>query len=196
MATQPSLRIGDRERDAVTAELREHYAHGRLTLDEFNQRLDAVFGAKTQADLSRITADLPHIRSGGSPLPSSRTGRSASLASGSSQSGWATDRGGWPVRGSAAAVGADGGMSRGSWSAVTWSGDGWSGNWSGRHHRRGGFPALVTLLAAVASWLLVYDVFQPALHFPWPGRVSLLIAIYTIIRGLLRRIFRFPRGRR
>jgi len=198
MATQPSLRIGDRERDAVAAELREHYAHGRLTLEEFNQRLDAVFGAKTQADLSRITADLPHIRSGGSPLPSSGAGRSASLASGPSPSGRATDRSGWPVSTSAAAVGADGRMSRGSWSAATWPGDGssgygWSGNWSARHHRRGGFAALATLLAALGSWLLVYDVFQPALHFQWPGRVGLLIAIYTIIRGLLRRIFRFPR---
>ena len=40
MASQPSLRIGDREREAVAAELREHYAHGRLTLAEFNHRLE------------------------------------------------------------------------------------------------------------------------------------------------------------
>jgi hypothetical protein len=72
MATQPSLRIGDRERNATTAELREHFAHGRLTLEEFNQRLDAVFVAKTQRDLSRITSDLPHVRTSGAPLPSSR----------------------------------------------------------------------------------------------------------------------------
>ncbi len=54
MATQPSLRIGDRERDAVAAELQEHYAHGRLTLEEFNERIDAVFTARTQSDLSRL----------------------------------------------------------------------------------------------------------------------------------------------
>src|SRR5580704_461499 len=74
MASEPSLRIGDREREAVAAELQEHYAHGRLTLEEFNQRLDAVFAAKTQSDLSRITVDLPHVRSGGAPLPASRSG--------------------------------------------------------------------------------------------------------------------------
>ena len=51
MATQPSLRIGDADRESVAAELREHFAHGRLTLDEFSQRLDAVFDAKTQRDL-------------------------------------------------------------------------------------------------------------------------------------------------
>ena len=78
MATQPGLRIGDRERDAVAAELQEHYAHGRLTLEEFNQRLDAVFAAKTQSDLSRITYDLPHVRSAGTPLPASRSRPAAS----------------------------------------------------------------------------------------------------------------------
>ena len=69
MASQPSLRIGDAEREAVSAELREHYAHGRLTHDEFSQRLDAVFAARTQRDLQRITSDLPHVRPDNVPLP-------------------------------------------------------------------------------------------------------------------------------
>ena len=70
MASQPSLRIGDAEREAVSAELREHYAQGRLTDDEFRQRLDAVFAAKTQRDLQHITSDLPHVRPDSVPLPS------------------------------------------------------------------------------------------------------------------------------
>jgi hypothetical protein len=190
MATQPSLRIGDRERDAVAAELREHYAHGRLTLEEFNQRLDAVFAARTQGDLSRLTADLPHVRSGGAPLPSSGTGRSPRLASGPPLSGRA---GGASVPGpvSAGAVSAGG-----DWPLSGWTGGGWhGGNWSGRNRQRGGFAALATLLAAVASWLLVYDVLLVGLRFPWPGRAGLLIAIFALIRGLLRRIFRIPRRR-
>ena len=189
MATQPSLRIGDQERDAVAAELREHYAHGRLTLEEFNQRLDAAFAAKTQADLSRLTADLPHVRSGGAPLPSSRTGRSPSLASGPPLSGWAG--GVRPGRVAASAVSAGG-----DWPVSGWSGGNWSGgNWSGRNRRRGGFAALSTLLAAVATWLLVYDVLLVGVRFPWPGRMGLLVAIFTIIRGLLRRIFGGARRR-
>ena len=180
MATQPSLRIGDRERDSVAAELQEHYAHGRLTLEEFNQRLDAVFAAKTQGDLSRLTADLPHVRSGGAPLPSSGTGKSPRLASGPPLSGWGPGAG-WPGRASAAAVGG----------SSDWSG----GSWSGQNRRRGGFAMLATMLAAVASWLLVYDVLSLGVRFPWPGRVGLLIAIYTVIRGLLRRIFRGARRR-
>jgi hypothetical protein len=53
------LRIGDAERDAAAADLGEHYAAGRLTLDELHQRLDAVFAARTVGQLTRIMADLP-----------------------------------------------------------------------------------------------------------------------------------------
>lgn len=54
-----ALRIGDAERDAVAADLGEHYAAGRLTLDELNERLTAVFDAKTYGQLTRIMSDLP-----------------------------------------------------------------------------------------------------------------------------------------
>jgi hypothetical protein len=54
-----SLRIGDAERDAAATDLGEHYAAGRLTLDELNERLDAVFSSKTHGQLTRIMADLP-----------------------------------------------------------------------------------------------------------------------------------------
>jgi hypothetical protein len=54
-----ALRIGDAERDAAAADLGEHYAAGRLSLDELNERLDAVFSSKTLGQLIRIMADLP-----------------------------------------------------------------------------------------------------------------------------------------
>jgi len=69
MATGPDLRIGDAEREAAAAGLREHYAQGRLTLEEFNQRLDAVFRATTQRQLSLISRDLPHVATRPAPLP-------------------------------------------------------------------------------------------------------------------------------
>jgi DUF1707 SHOCT-like domain len=59
MATGADWRAGDAEREAVTGQLREHYAAGRLTMDEFRARLDAVYSAATARDLSRVTADLP-----------------------------------------------------------------------------------------------------------------------------------------
>lgn len=60
MATASGLRIGDADREAAAAALREHYAEGRLTLEEFQHRLELVFAAKTDHDLAAITRDLPH----------------------------------------------------------------------------------------------------------------------------------------
>jgi hypothetical protein len=68
MATGPDLRIGDAEREAAAAGLREHYAQGRLTLEEFNQRLDTVFKATTQRHLNQVTQDLPRATAPSAPL--------------------------------------------------------------------------------------------------------------------------------
>src|ERR1700684_362241 len=61
MATGFNVRVGDADRDAVAAQLRDHYADGRLTLDELNERLDLLFAAKTKADLNEVMRDLPHV---------------------------------------------------------------------------------------------------------------------------------------
>ncbi len=62
MATGFNVRVGDADRDAVAAQLREHYADGRLTLEELNERLDQVFAAKTKADLNTVMHDLPQAQ--------------------------------------------------------------------------------------------------------------------------------------
>jgi hypothetical protein len=59
MATGADWRVGEAEREAVAGQLREHYATGRLTIDEFQARLDAAYSAATASGLSRVTADLP-----------------------------------------------------------------------------------------------------------------------------------------
>jgi len=64
MATGYNVRIGDADREAITAQLREHYADGRLTLDELNERIDQTFAAKTKADLNTVMRDLPHSVAG------------------------------------------------------------------------------------------------------------------------------------
>jgi hypothetical protein len=53
------MRVSDAEREAAAAELREHFASGRLTQDELEERLTAVFAAKTRGDLSGLFTDLP-----------------------------------------------------------------------------------------------------------------------------------------
>jgi len=54
--------IGDADRDAAASELGEHYAAGRLTLDELHDRLGQVLGARTRGQLLHVMADLPTPR--------------------------------------------------------------------------------------------------------------------------------------
>ncbi|MDA0638329.1 DUF1707 domain-containing protein [Nonomuraea sp. MCN248] len=59
------LRVGDAEREQTMAALREHFAQGRLTHEELDERLDQALAARTVRDLTRVTADLP----GHGPMP-------------------------------------------------------------------------------------------------------------------------------
>lgn len=61
MVSGPDLRVGDADREAVATALREHYAQGRLTLEEFNQRLEAAFAATMRSQLTALTRDLPPV---------------------------------------------------------------------------------------------------------------------------------------
>ena len=54
-----SLRISDADRATALDLLSEQYAVGRLDKDEFDERSDAVWSAKTQGDLEPVFADLP-----------------------------------------------------------------------------------------------------------------------------------------
>src|ERR1700729_210158 len=74
MAPDPDLRIGDAERDAAAERLREGYAQGRLTLDEFNERLPAAMAARTDRELRQLTQDLPQPVTASPPLPQSAPG--------------------------------------------------------------------------------------------------------------------------
>lgn len=57
----PYVRAGDADRDAAAAALGEHFAQGRLTLDELDARLDATLTATTHGELSQAARDLPDL---------------------------------------------------------------------------------------------------------------------------------------
>jgi hypothetical protein len=61
MAADPRIRASDDDRDRTASLLREHHAAGRLTPEEFNERLDQTFAAKTLGDLDELLSDLPAI---------------------------------------------------------------------------------------------------------------------------------------
>jgi hypothetical protein len=54
-----SLRVGDKERDAVAEILRRRHTEGRLDTDEFEARLERSMAAKTYAQLDELIADFP-----------------------------------------------------------------------------------------------------------------------------------------
>ena len=100
MATGFNVRVGDADREAVAAQLREHYADGRLTLDELNERLDQAFAAKTTADLNTVMRDLPYVSR---PFTGAPAGNAAWPSPvGPSGSGW--DNGGGYRRGRPSAI--------------------------------------------------------------------------------------------
>jgi DNA-binding PadR family transcriptional regulator len=60
-APAPGVRAGDADRDAAAAALGEHFAQGRLTLEELSARLDATLTAITYGELSQAARDLPDL---------------------------------------------------------------------------------------------------------------------------------------
>ena len=52
------MRIGDADRDATAAALGEHFAQGRLTLDELHARLGATLTSQGRAALDAYTRSL------------------------------------------------------------------------------------------------------------------------------------------
>ncbi len=61
MASDSSrLRASDADRDRVAALLQEHHAEGRLSAEEFDERLDVALHARTLGELDELLADLPH----------------------------------------------------------------------------------------------------------------------------------------
>ncbi|RLV09123.1 hypothetical protein CTZ27_09480 [Streptomyces griseocarneus] len=63
----PEMRASDAERERIAEVLREALAEGRLDMEEFGQRVDAAYKARTHAELEPLVRDLPAT---GSPSPS------------------------------------------------------------------------------------------------------------------------------
>jgi Domain of unknown function (DUF1707) len=57
----PRIRASDADRDRAAALLREHHAAGRLTAEEFHERMDKALEAKTLGEIDELLADLPAI---------------------------------------------------------------------------------------------------------------------------------------
>jgi hypothetical protein len=61
MPGDPRIRASDADRERTATLLREHHAEGRLSAEEFSDRLDRALEAKTLGELDALLADLPGI---------------------------------------------------------------------------------------------------------------------------------------
>lgn len=71
----PAFRVGDAERDAAVSALGEHFAAGRLTKDEFDERSGRAWAARYADDLDGLFTDLPQpvaVRPEPAPAPQRR----------------------------------------------------------------------------------------------------------------------------
>jgi Domain of unknown function (DUF1707)/Cell wall-active antibiotics response 4TMS YvqF len=75
------LRASDADRDRAASVLNEAMAQGRLTAEEHADRLDAIYAAKTHADLVPILDDLPGMSA--AVAPAADVGAVAPAATGS-----------------------------------------------------------------------------------------------------------------
>lgn len=73
--TQPSvpdpesMRASDQDRERVAELLRDAAGEGRLDMNELDERLEAVYAAKTYAELAPVTHDLPQAGAARPPAP-------------------------------------------------------------------------------------------------------------------------------
>jgi hypothetical protein len=63
------MRISDADRDRAASVLGHALAEGRLTAEEHSERLDAIFAAKTHADIAPVVSDLPGAAAALVPSP-------------------------------------------------------------------------------------------------------------------------------
>jgi Domain of unknown function (DUF1707) len=167
MAPGYNVRVGDADREAVAAQLREHYADGRLTLEELNERLDQTFAAKMKADLNTVMRDLPQAAGTGSGLPYAGAGWPGQPGPGQAAGP------GWPGSG---------------WHGPISPGPGRGYDQGGRSRGPGAFAPLLGLV-----WLFV--ILGSVMIFGIGGDRPIGIVLFLAALALVRRLFGLSRRR-
>ena len=87
VAAGQEMRVSDAEREAAAAQLRDHFASGRLDSDDLDERLTAAFAAKTRGDLDALFTDLPSGGPGSYAGAGWQQGGSAGASAGAADAG-------------------------------------------------------------------------------------------------------------
>ncbi|MBZ3901050.1 DUF1707 SHOCT-like domain-containing protein [Streptomyces griseiscabiei] len=113
------LRASDADRERVSEQLRDALAEGRIDMEEFEERLDATYKARTYGELAPITRDLPGAGAGAVAPPAVVPSSSASVSLVKGPAGDAS----WPER----IVGGEGSST---WGVAVLSGFERKGRWT------------------------------------------------------------------
>jgi hypothetical protein len=183
VASGYDMRVGDAERDAAANELREHFASGRLTQDELNERLDRTFAAKTRADLSGLFTDLPSSTA----WQDASAGGARGMAGGPFGASGPLGRPGeqWTDWGGRTASGADDPFGDG--------GQGGAGRPGGYGRRALGMVVVPLVLLSALLTLGIFSIFGGG---PRPFGFVLILAAFALLRRLIFVIFGRRRGGR
>jgi hypothetical protein len=177
------MRVSDAEREAAAAELREHFASGRLNQEELDERLSGAFAARTRGDLNGLFTDLPSAGHGrGASIPGGGPAFGGPFGAGpfaARATGW----GAWAPPG--AADGDTGGQERGNaWRAG-----------AGRSLGQVAFTGFLIWALFIVGLFGVFGVF--GIGTGRPIGIALIVAAFALLRRLLFIIFgRRVRGAR
>ena len=100
------VRASDAERDALVSQLRQDMVEGRLTVDEFTDRIEAAYDSQTRAELEALRRDLPAAAPGAAVAVRSRR-RPSRWSVGIM--GGSTRKGRWRIEGQTTAIAVMGG---------------------------------------------------------------------------------------
>ncbi|HEY1644119.1 MAG TPA: DUF1707 domain-containing protein [Streptosporangiaceae bacterium] len=182
------IRTAEADRERVAERLREHYAQGRLSAEEFDERLTAALGATTFGDLRQTMTDLPE--------PGTGPGGSQSAAGPGARRGggrprrprrppW-SGRPGWGPPGSGGP-----GWGGPGWAGARWAAAGWEGPRRRRPFRRGARILPLLLIALILALVI------PGLGWLFITLIKVMLVLWLLamVAGAVA-LFRFRRHTR
>jgi hypothetical protein len=72
---RPEIRVSDADREETVKLLERHYADGRLSFEEYSERMEAAFHARTREELRRTLRELPSLEQPRPPAQRVGSGR-------------------------------------------------------------------------------------------------------------------------
>ncbi|WP_287861876.1 DUF1707 domain-containing protein [Corynebacterium sp.] len=83
------IRISDVDRSNAISTLGEHFADGRLTMTEYEERVQQATAAVSEGELEQIFSDLPKLEASRELVPTTPPAKSTACTAAAAMSAWA-----------------------------------------------------------------------------------------------------------